>query len=328
MADDLNINTSSKNVDGERAERQAERLAEIAAKQAADRKAAEDAHAQQLAEAKAAKEAAEKAKAEAEAAAKKSAEQLETLSKLGAAALAATGATAAGVAAKKSSSIKGKLILLAVIALIAFMVFLAWPRIEAAINPAPAVHTASQLNSTVLGRTGTEISNAVLGEARQRQELIVWEQDVQVDSEITTALANIDIFRKTKNIRSFGTGVYTVDMGKIDESSIAVDEKAHTVVLSIPRTQLQYVTKDLEATEFEDTQHAILGFGDIKLTQEQQNQLEQQIEASMRDQLVTPENFAAADSAALLVVYDVYQPLIAKIDNSYNLEVVFAEERN
>ena len=325
MDNDVNISSSSSRIEGDKAKEQAARLAEIEARQAADRQAADAVQAEKEAAAAAAAEAErikrEEAAAQLAAAAKAANENAE---KLGAAAAAVGGVVAAAAAAGAVKKKKSPIIPIIIIAIIAVLAFLAWPQISAMLFPQPETHTITQVSeNTVMNNTTAEFTDTILGEARQKQELVVWEQDVQVDSEITQSLANLEIFSKTKLIRSFGTGVYTVDMGKVDENAVAVDTAARTVTLTIPRTKLQYITKDLEKTEFEDTQHAWLGFGDVKLTQEQQNLLERSIEDSMRAQLEDPACFADADRAALLVVYDVYQPLITKIDNAYTLKVVF-----
>lgn len=334
MGNDVNINSSGKRVKGEKSAEQDERLKAIREKKESDRKAAAKA---ESAKRKTEQEAEEKRQAEAKAAEEKQARaqaaadaKRETAGKIGAAAVAAGGAivdSAAKSAKKGKLKIAPKTALFAVIgiAIVALLLFIAWPRLSALLFPEPEAHTVAELSeSAVMGNTSADISNAILGEARQKQELVVWEQDVQVDSEISQALANLAVFEKTKTVHSYGTGVFTVDMGSIDESAIDVDEQSHVVTISIPHTQLQYITKDLEKTEFEDTQHAVLGFGDVKLTQEQQNLLEQSIEDAMRAELESEQCFADADAAALLVVYDVYQPLIAQIDDTYTLEVEFA----
>lgn len=170
------------------------------------------------------------------------------------------------------------------------------------------------------------VNEAVLGEAREKQDLVVWEQDVTVDTELTSALLNLGIFEKSKIIHTMGTGVYTVDMSKISEASITLDVKAKTVTLAIPHTQLQYIQIDANNTTFEDTQHALLGFGDIKMTQEQQGIVNVEIQNAMRTQLTSDECFADADEAALLMVYETYQPIIEKLAPDLFLNVVFADE--
>ena len=334
MAKDIDITSTSKRVETDKSSEQAARLAAIEAKQAADRQEAQELQ-QAQEEAERVQQQEQEAAALREVAAKS---QRENAEKLGAAAVAVGGAAVAAVAkgiADRGGSDdddstgngkgNGKLIAILVVIALVFLVWLAWPRIQAALSPEPEPHTITALsNQGIMGSTQA-FGDAILGEARQKQELVVYEQDVEVESSITQALANLEIFSKTKVIHSFGTGVYTVDMSKIDTNAIAVTDNPRTVTLTIPHTQLQYITKNLEATQFEDTQRGLLGFGEVKLTQEQQNILERSIEDSMREQLESEEVFADADKAALLVVYDAYQPVIAKVDSSFALVVKFAE---
>ena len=344
-ANAIDINSSAKRTSSEAQEERARKLKEIEKQQAADRKAAEaELAAKRKAEEKARKEAEKAAAAaakEREAEAKKrKAEQDELLGTIGTAAVAVGGQAlgklgkdlkpGSGSGNSGKGGISGKTVFFAVLLLviIALLLFLAWPRISAMLAPEPAPEptVAADLDEdAIMQNTTADINEAILGEARQKRELVVWEQDVEVTSEVSQALANINAFRKTKTFTSFGTGVYTVDMGQITEDTISVDQDAHTVTMLIPHAQLQYVTTDLQKTEFQDTQHHLRAFGDVKLTQEQQNLLERSIEDAMRAELETDECFADADAAALLVVYDVYAPLVTKIDPTYTLEVQFAQ---
>ena len=335
MNEDVNISSSGKRVSSTKSEEQEARLKAIEERKLADGAVADEVAAIEEAEAKAAEEkrqAEKKAAEEAEAQAREASEvRREAVEKIGGAAVLAGGAiaTAAVKNASKNgqkSTLKTVLYTVLAIAIIALLLFIAWPRLSEMLSPQPETHVAAELSEgAIMNTTAADISSAILGEARQKQELVVWEQDVQVDSKITKALANLSAFAKTKTIHSYGTGVFTVNMGAVDEEAIDVNKKKRTVTISIPHAQLQYITKDLAKTEFEDTEHAVLGFGDVKLTQEQQNLLEQSIEDAMRDELESEGCLADADRAALLVVYDVYQPLITQVDSSYKLDVKFAE---
>lgn len=173
-----------------------------------------------------------------------------------------------------------------------------------------------------MGYNKIDFSNAILGAAREKQELVVMEQDVQVDSEISNALANLDIFKKTKKIHSFGTGVYTVDMSKIDDAHIAVDLDKKTVTVTIPHTVLQYVNVDSSKTTFEDTEHSLLGFGDVTLTQEQQQELNNSVTDAMHKELDTSELFQKADEIGTLKVREIFQPLITAVAEDFIVKVV------
>ncbi len=174
----------------------------------------------------------------------------------------------------------------------------------------------------VMGYTTIDFQNAVLGEAREKQELVVLEQDVKVDTEISSAMANIELFKKTKMIHTYGTGVYTVDMSQINADKVVVNDAERTVTIIIPHTVLQYVNVDPSKTEFEDTEQ-LIPIGDLKLTAEQQNVVDQAIDKAMREQLESAEQMAKADEVALLKVAEVYQPIVSAVSDQYLVIVEF-----
>ena len=182
------------------------------------------------------------------------------------------------------------------------------------------------LPDETMGFNSVEITNAVLGESRTKRSLVVLEQDVQVDSEVTSALANLDIFKKTKRLHSYGVGVFSVDLSSLTEQEIAVDFDTKTVAVTIPHPALDYVTVDAEKTTFEDTEHAILGFGEIKLTQEQQNELDRSVQNAMMQSLNTKEIQTKADRAAQKQLRELFYPLIAAVvtQEDFTVKIVFA----
>jgi len=329
--------------------------AEAAAAEEAARKAAEE-QARAEAEAAAAEEAAKEAASKTSplASIKLSSEDKEQLAgvagTLGAAAIGALKArqddekdkdvkaeTDKDAAAKGSSRKRRNIVPLVVLGVIAVaivaIVALNWKSVQAMLgagNEASEVTVAENLgNSTddlgFGGFTQADFSEAILGEAREEQLLVVWEQDVEVETELTDELLGIGLFKKTKTMRSYGTGVYTVDLSKVDDAHVTLDEDTKTVTVSIPHTCLQYINFDLDKTEFEETDHAILGFGDITLTEEEHNIVERQVEESMRETLTEDERYAEADDAALLKVYETFAPVVEKVSDEYGLEVEFDE---
>lgn len=230
------------------------------------------------------------------------------------------------MSAKKSTKWLIRLVILAVIVALvagAYNVVQPWVRDKLGLNT--KITSIEDLKPDEIMGFKKNVDNAILGEAKQKKSLVVYEQEVQIDTEISSALLNLGIFEKTKVIHTFGTGVYTVDMSKITSDSIKLDTASKTVTLSIPRTALNYIEIDHSKTTFEDTQHAFLGFGEIKMTQEQQGIVDKSIQDSMRAKLTSSDSFANADEAALLEVYDVYQPLVEKLSPDLFLNVVFAD---
>ncbi|MBQ1326128.1 MAG: DUF4230 domain-containing protein [Solobacterium sp.] len=242
--------------------------------------------------------------------------------------LAAAAVTTAGAARKTGGKIRsfflGALIGLLVGAFCMFQIMkpkepMVWGHLEGQ-ETADAVVD----DDGFLGYTAADFEDAVLGGISEHQELVVMEQPVSILTTITRAgLGNLNIFSKVKNVTYYGTGVYTVDLSHIDRRHIKVDQDTKTVTIRIPHTYLQYVVPDLEATEFEDTEKGLLAFGDIKMTTEEQNELERSVEEAMRERLDQPDRYEEADTLALLKTYEIFQPLVTAVSREYVVEMVF-----
>lgn len=313
--DKLSVSSSAHTVENEKAKKQEKELKEMKKRAAEDEKHAKE---QQKKHKKNRKEQQEKAK---KANGRKEAEIEKAVTSAGT-------ALAAG-ALKGLSSKNGKkkgLVLAAILVVGILAYFLLGNQIKQVLGIGDGgilPQSASDLlPDSEMGYNHIDFSKAILGKAREKAELIVLEQDVKVDSEISNALANISLFKKTKKIHSYGTGVYTVNMENIDEKHINVNDDNRTVTVEIPHTVLQYVNIDIDKTEFEKTDKAILGFGDIKMTQEQQKILSQSIDEAMRKELDTKKMYEKADETALLKVREIFQPLVGSVSEEYIVTIV------
>jgi len=149
----------------------------------------------------------------------------------------------------------------------------------------------------------------------------VLEQDVTVTSRVSQALANLALFEKYQIIRSYGTGVYTVDLSKLTADDVTVDETLQQVTVTIPHAALAYVTVDVEKTEYEETEKALFAFGEIKLTNEQLNLLEQSVDDAMRVQLESDEMMEKADEYAITQVQSLFEPIVQSVAPEYDVVI-------
>lgn len=219
--------------------------------------------------------------------------------------------------------LKWVLILAAVGALVWFFA----PKVQALLSLKTGVTVPDSLSGFLpdekMGYTKLDFSNVILGETRGKQALVVMEQEVQVDSQISQTLANISLFEKTKIVHSFGTGVYTVDLAGLDSDAIDADIEHGLITVRIPHAELAYVNYDLAKTEFEDTQKGFLAFSDIKLTAEQKQTLDASVDAAMRERLSDPALFEKADEWALKKVREILEPLVQSVAEDFVLKVTF-----
>ena len=174
------------------------------------------------------------------------------------------------------------------------------------------------------GYTAIDFKDAIMGEAEGHKELIVMEQPMQLSTSLVREGPwEWEVFRRTKNITYYGTGVYTVDLSQLTEAKIDVDMEAHRIVVNVPHAKLQYVNPDYEKIEFEDTDKGLLAFTDIKLTAEEQATLENSVMKDMTEHLSQPEILEAADDFATMKVWDLFQPLVTAVSPEFILEVKF-----
>lgn len=211
--------------------------------------------------------------------------------------------------------------------LIAVLFFL--PKVRDFLTPDINIDMPDSLSGLLpdetMGYNQIDFSNAILGESRTKSDFVVLEQDVSVSTRVSQALANLALFEKSQIIRSYGTGVYTVDLSKLSSTDIALDNKMNLVTIVIPHATLAYVTVDVEKTEFEETKKALFAFGEIKLTNEQLNLLEQNIQDAMKEQLGSADMLAKADEFALSQVQKLLEPIVKSVSAKYILKVAFAD---
>lgn len=178
------------------------------------------------------------------------------------------------------------------------------------------------LPEELMGYNETEISDTILGKTQDKGELVVMEQEVSVKMELTRALWNIPLFEKTKTVYSYGVGGFAVDLHEITEGALSWDSSTKVMTITIPQAYLTYIDPDYSKTEFGDTQRAILAFGDIKLTQEQQNVLNVEIEEAMEKALNTETRLRVANIKAKQKVGELLKPLVKEINDGINVNVV------
>ena len=207
--------------------------------------------------------------------------------------------------------------------LVAVLFFL--PKIQALLKPTIQIDVpdsfASLLPDEKMGYSKIDFSDAILGESRAKSDFVVLEQDITVSTRVSQALANLALFEKSQVIRSYGTGVYTVNLAALTSDDIALDNELKQITISIPHAALSYVTVDVEKTEFEETQKAIFAFGEIKLTNEQMNILEQSIQSAMQEQLSTTDMLAKADGYAISQVQKLFDPIVRSVAADYSVVV-------
>lgn len=214
-----------------------------------------------------------------------------------------------------------------VLAAVIIAVLFLLPKIKAFLTPDINIGLPDSFDSLlpdeVMGYSKIDFENAILGESREKSAFVVLEQDISVSTRVSQALANLALFEKSQVVRSYGTGVYTVDLAGLTGADIVMDPDLEQVTVTIPHAALSYITVDVEKTEYEETKKAIFAFGEIKLTNEQLNLLEQNIQDTMEEQLSSAEMLYKADVHALSQVRELFEPIVRSVAPEYVVKTAF-----
>ena len=177
-------------------------------------------------------------------------------------------------------------------------------------------------NHGILGYTAADFQDAILGDSEQLKKLVVFSTDVSDAVQLTnTGLANLKVFTKTQLLTYKGTATYTVDLGKLSKDDITLDEEGMTVHIKIPSPELEPFNINEDEIEFGDVERGLLGIGKMKMTPEQQKEVQSEARNKMMEKLEEENMDEEADRFAKLSVWEIYQPIIDKVTTGYSLDV-------
>ena len=164
----------------------------------------------------------------------------------------------------------------------------------------------------------------MLGDEEQLKKLEVYSRDVSDVATLTQAgLFKIKAFSKYQLITYNGKAVYTVDLSGLTADDITLDEETKTVTMTVPEPQLEPINIPSENIQFGDVEKEAFAFGNIKLTPEQQAEVETQAKARMLEKLEKEKVSEDAKAAAQHSIWEIFQPMISNLSSKYTLKVEF-----
>jgi hypothetical protein len=179
-------------------------------------------------------------------------------------------------------------------------------------------------DNSIFGYTAADFEEAILGDSEKLKKLEVFSQEVSDAVTVTdTGFLNWGAFTKMKVITFTGTAVYTVDLGQLRKSDISFNEEEKLITLKIPHPKQEPLNITEDKIMFGDTTNGLLAFGEIKLTPEQNRDIQAEARQKMQEKLDTSNVLDNADRFAILSVWEMYSPIIKGVAKDYSLEVVF-----
>ena len=180
------------------------------------------------------------------------------------------------------------------------------------------------INHRIFGYKAADFAEAVLGDEEQLKKLEVYSREVSDVSTLTQAgLFKIKAFSKYQLITYNGKAIYTVDLSGLKADDITLDEETKTVTIKGQAPVLEPINIPSENIQFGEVEKEAFAFGNIKLTPEQQAEVETQAKERMLQKLEDEKVIEDAKIAAEHSIWEIFQPVIANLSSRYKLKIEF-----
>lgn len=184
------------------------------------------------------------------------------------------------------------------------------------------------LDSIYLKSSGVQVdfSEVIVGNENESRKLIVYEQEATVSTQLTDSLIkklDFDWLKKTQKVSYTGNGYFVVDLDKLTEKDIMVNESKKLITIKIGHAYLQAIEINPEDIVIDEVKESLLARGDIKITVADYNAIEKELKERLETKFNNASNAQKADDIALKMVKNVYEPIVKAIDLEYNVYVEF-----
>ena len=186
------------------------------------------------------------------------------------------------------------------------------------------------LNSIYLegSKIQVDFSDVLVSKHDETRKLIVSTQEATVQTKLTDRLVqnfDFDFMKKTQTVSYTGKGYFVVDLDDLTKENIIEDKKNKTITIQINHAHLETVEIDPSQVIIDDVKESLLAKGDIELTLKDYNTIEKELVHRLEEKFNTAENGQEADTIALQMVKEIYEPLVTAINPNYMLYVEFID---
>lgn len=179
------------------------------------------------------------------------------------------------------------------------------------------------LSSGGVRRTAADFSEAVILEHAKTSRLIVHtarlSETISIASEGWGGWAWTSAYQ---DIVYTGDAQYTVDLSGLSGDDFSVNNELKTLTVQIPYAQLSPIHIPAEQIKFRDVKKGWAAPKDIKLTAQENAQLEIQVGEKMKARLIDENTIAAANDSAKDVVAQLLTSTVHSIDPEFTVVVV------
>lgn len=150
----------------------------------------------------------------------------------------------------------------------------------------------------------------LINEIKNTNKIIPLEIELSKVITIDKSLGNLEIFEKYKRIKFFANCSYYIDLSLITDEDIKIDKNKSILELTITKPEIFNIDILRDKTIYEDTSNGLFRFGDIKLTSEEFNSIQEMVDDNFRETLQDKEIYDKALLNSKISITQLLQPII------------------
>ncbi len=171
-----------------------------------------------------------------------------------------------------------------------------------------------------------DFSEVLLGKQYETRQLIVTTQQATVSMELSDSLIDkldFEFLKKSQKVSYTGQGYFVVDLDQLTKECIIDDKEKKIITIKIPHAYLKDIAIDPNKIIVFAVKESLFARGNIELSMGDYKEIEKELVQRMKEKFNTMEQGRLADTTALRMVKEVYEPVVKAIDKEYSVVVEF-----
>lgn len=152
----------------------------------------------------------------------------------------------------------------------------------------------------------------LINEIKNTNKIIPLEIELSKIITIDKSFGNLEIFEKYQRIKFFANCSFYIDLSSITDKDIKMNKNNSTLDISIAKPEIFNIDILRDKIIFEDTSNGLLRFGDIKLSSEEFNSIQEMVVDSFKETLQDKEIYDKALINSKISITQLLQPIIGK----------------
>ena len=159
---------------------------------------------------------------------------------------------------------------------------------------------------------------SLINEIKNTSKIIPLEIELSKLITVDKSWGELEVFQKYKRIKFYANCSFYIDLSNLDEEDIILSE--NNLTITIPNPKIFTIDILREKTTYEDSTNGLLRFGEIMLTSEEFEDIQEEVYKSFEDTLNGKDIYDQAISNSKISLTNLFRQIIG---NDININILF-----